>query len=110
VAGPALFERFQVTPPNHFGYIQFPAALLIVFALMYAAVARRPITNRNLIPYGMLLKVSYCGVAFYHWFAAGIPWIWKPFAILDLIFLVAFLWAYSSIPPTVPDASQPPDP
>jgi hypothetical protein len=96
-AAPALFERFQVTPPNHFGYIHFPAALLIVFALMFVAVARNPIANRNLIPYGMLLKVSYCGATFYHWFSAGIPGVWKPFAILDALFLVAFIWAYSAI-------------
>ena len=29
--------------------------------------------NRGLIPYGILLKVSYCGVAGYHWLAGGIP-------------------------------------
>ncbi len=96
-AGPALFERFHVTPPNHFGYIHFPAALLIVFALMFGAIARNPIGNRNLVPYGMLLKVSYCGVALYHWLSAGIPSMWKPFAVLDAIFLVAFAWAYSAV-------------
>jgi hypothetical protein len=92
--GEALFEAYDVTPPNHFGYVQFPAALLIVFALMFAAVAARPFANRNLIPYGILLKVSYCSVAFYHWFSAGIPNMWKPFAVIDLVFLVLFVWSY----------------
>jgi hypothetical protein len=104
-AAPPLFARFEVTPPNHFGYVHFPAALLIVFALLFVAVARRPYENRNLIPYGMLLKVSYCGVAFYHWFSAGIPSIWKPFAVLDLLFLAAFAWAYAALArPPVGDA------
>jgi len=93
-AAPAVFEWCGVTPPNHFGYVQFPGALLIVFAVMYLAIARNPIANRNLMPYGMLLKVSYCGVAFYYWFSAGIPGMWKPFAVIDLIFLVLFVWAY----------------
>lgn len=93
-AGPALFEWVGVTPPNHFGYVHFPAALLIVFALMFLSVARRPIENRSLIAYGMLLKVSYCAVVFYHWLTEGIPFIWKPFAIADLAFLVLFAWAY----------------
>jgi len=84
---------------NHFGYAQFPGALLIVFALMYLAIARRPVANRNLIPYGMLLKVSYCGVVFYHWLSAGIPGMWKPFAVIDLVFLILFAWAYRAIPP-----------
>ncbi len=105
-AGPTLLERFQVTPPNHFGYIHFPAALLIVFALMFAAVARNPIGNRNLIPYGMLLKVSYCGVTFYHWFSGGIPDIWKPFAVLDVVFLVAFVWAYGAIASLSPEGGN----
>ena len=36
IAAPALFEWAGVTPPNHFGYVHFPAALLIIFALMFA--------------------------------------------------------------------------
>ncbi len=95
IAAPALFEWVGVTPPNHFGYIHFPAALLIVFALLFLAIARRPEVNRHLIPYGILLKISYCAVVFYHWFTAGIPFIWKPFAIVDVAFLVLFIWAYA---------------
>jgi hypothetical protein len=89
-----VFELLQVTPPNHLGYVQFPAAILIVFALMFCAVAKNPLGNKNLIPYGILLKVSYCGVVFFHWFAAGIPTMWKPFAVFDLAFLGLFIWAY----------------
>lgn len=94
VSGNAVFEWFDVTPPNHAGYIQFPAALLIVFALMFLTIATRPAANRNLIVYGILLKISYCGVVFYHWFTAGIPDMWKPFAVADIVFAVLFLWAY----------------
>ncbi len=97
-ASQAVFQWFNVTPPNHIGYAQFPGALLLVFGLMYLAVAKNPIENRNLIPYGILLKVSYCGIVFYHWFSAGIPNMWKPFAIVDLFFLALFFWAYSAIP------------
>ncbi len=96
-AGNALFQRFQVPPPNHFGYIQFPALLLIVFAIMFLSIAKNPQKNRNLIPYGIGLKASYCGVIFFHWFGAGIPELWKPFAVCDLLFLILFVWAYSSL-------------
>ncbi len=92
-----LFARFGVTPPNHFGYVQFPAALLVVFGLMFAQVARDPAANRNLIPYGILLKASYCGVVFCHWFAAGLPGLWKPFAIADLVFGVLFAAAWLAL-------------
>ena len=89
-----LFNQFAVTPPNHAGYIQFPAALLIVFALMFTAIAIDPVRNKNLIPYGILLKVSYSGIVFFHWALGGLPGMWKPFAVFDLLFIVAFLWAY----------------
>jgi hypothetical protein len=96
-AGGQLFRWFGVTPPNHPGYVQFPGALLIVFALMFVAVARNPVKNRDLIPYGMLLKVSYCGVICFHWFTGGIPDMWKPFAIMDAVFLALFIWAYARL-------------
>ncbi len=92
-SGP-LFNWFGVTPPNHPGYVQFPGALLLVFALMFLAIAKDPVKNRNLIPYGMLLKVSYCGVILFHWLGAGIPNMWKPFTVCDVIFLLLFAWAW----------------
>ncbi len=88
------FALFGVTPPNHAGYVQFPAALLLVFALMFVAVARDPWGRRELIVYGILLKVSYCGVVGGHWATAGVPGMWKPFVIADLAMGLAFLWAY----------------
>ena len=97
IAGGAIFDWFGVTPPNHPGYVQFPAALLVVFAIMFAAIARNPAGNRDLIPYGMLLKVAYCGVVFRHWFAGGLPDMWKPLCIADLVFLVLFVWAWKSL-------------
>jgi hypothetical protein len=99
LAAPALFQWFGVTPPNHFGYVHFPGALLITFALLFFTVARKPLENRNLIPFGVLLKVSYCGVVFYHWNSAGIPNMWKPFAWADLVFLAAFVAAYVQLKP-----------
>jgi hypothetical protein len=92
-----IFKWFEVTPPNHLGYAQFPAALLVVFAILFFSIARRPHENRNLIPYGCLLKVSYCGVVFGHWLTGGIPNMWKPFAIIDLFFLLFFLLAFQAL-------------
>ncbi len=95
-----VFGTFGVTEPNHMGYVQFPACLLVTFALLFLAIANRPKENRNLIPYGMLLKVSYCSVTFWYWFTTGIPNMWKPFAIADLAFLVLFAAAYVQLDPT----------
>lgn len=92
-----VFEAYGVTPPNHPGYVEFPAALLLIFAIMFAVIARDPVSNRRMIPYGILLKISYCGVVFLHWFDGGIPGMWKPFAIFDLAFLILFALAFAAI-------------
>ncbi len=92
-----VFQWFNVTPPNHFGYVHFPAAILIVFAIMFFAIATNPERNRNLIPYGVLLKVSYCSTVFYYWLTESISDMWKPFALFDFIFIILFIAAYMSL-------------
>lgn len=92
-----IFTRYDITPPNHPGYVQFPAALLIIFGLMFVNIARDPARNVSLILYGVLLKVAYCSVAFGYWFSRDIPWIWKPFAVIDLVMLALFAWAWKSL-------------
>jgi hypothetical protein len=89
-----VFRSAEVTPPNHWAYVQFPAALLVIFALMFAAIAIKPIENRTLIPYGIMLKAAYCGVAFWYWNAEGIPGLWKPFAVADVVMGFLFLWSF----------------
>jgi len=89
-----IFAWFGVTPPNHVGYVQFPGALLLIFALMFINIARNPVRNRNLIPYGILLKVAYSTLVFWHWFTTGIPGMWKAFAVFDVCFGVLFAWSY----------------
>jgi len=91
------FKIFEVTPPNHWGYVQFPAALLIIFALMFAAVARDPAGNRGLIPYGILLKLAYSGLVLRYWLTTGVPDMWKPLAVIDLVMAALFVWAYAAL-------------
>lgn len=95
IAGPSIFAKLTVTPPNHWGYIHFPASLLVIFGMMFLAVARRPSANRNLIPYGVLLKIAYCGVVLYHHLAGGgVPQMWLVFGGLDAVaaVLMAATW------------------
>jgi hypothetical protein len=94
VAPVAVFDWFRVTPPNHFGYVRLPAALIVVFAVMFLAVAANPRRNRNLIPYGILMKLAYCGVVFGYWFSTGLPAMWKPFALFDAAFALLFFQAW----------------
>ncbi len=89
----AIFERFGVTPPNHLAYVHFPALLLIVFAIMFFRIASDPVKNRELIWYGIGLKISYCTIAFWYQLKEGIPSLWIPWAWADLVFLALFVYA-----------------
>lgn len=89
-----LYEVFGVTPPNHVGYVQFPALLLIIFAAMFFRIASDPVRYRDLIVYGIALKVSYSGLVFWHEVTAGIPSMWLPWAWVDLGFLFLFIVAW----------------
>ncbi len=46
---------------------------------------------------GILLKVSYCGVIIFHWMTTGLPQMWKPFCVADLMFLILFAWALTAM-------------
>lgn len=109
-AAPQIFAATGITPPNHWGYIHFAAGLLVIFGLMFLMVALRPVENRNLVIYGILLKVCYVGTVCWHWYAGGIPDLWKWFAAADAVFAALFVWsmgplqAAAALRNTVPDA------
>jgi hypothetical protein len=94
VAGPAIFEWAGIPAPNHWGTIQFAALMLMIFGLMFAAVAYDPVSQRNLIRYGLLLKLSYCGLVVYYWVTSEVPMLFRGFAIVDAILYVLFLVSY----------------
>jgi hypothetical protein len=95
----AIFQGFGVEPPNHLAYVKFPALLLLVFAAMFFRVACDPVKNRELILYGVGLKVAYSGTAFWYQITQGIPFMWIPWAWADLVLLVLFLVAWKSTGP-----------
>ena len=93
----SIFAMYGVEPPNHMAYVQFPALLLILFAIMFYRIAMDPVRNRDLILYGCGLKIAYCSLAFWYMFTTGIPSMWVPWAYADLVFLVLFILSWRSI-------------
>lgn len=93
VAAPSVFSLAGIDPPNHWGYVHFSAGLLVLFGYMFLMIARRPVENRNLIPYAVLLKTCYVLTVGWHECHEGVPIIWKYFAIADMAFLGLFLWS-----------------
>ena len=90
------FDIFEVTPPNHPAYVQFPAILLLIFGAMLYRVARDPVSNRDLMLYGIALKVGYSGIIFYYLLTTGVPGMWVPWAWIDLVFLLLFALSWRS--------------
>lgn len=100
-----IYAWMNVPPPNHPGYIQFPAAMLIIFGYAFWLVARDPVRRRDIIWLGCMLKIAYCAVVFAHAASAGgIPTIWTIFAVADLLFLFAFIAALRTLAPHAPAA------
>ena len=95
-AWPWIFRLFDVTPPNHGGYVQFSAFLLLIFGFIFLRIARDPDRNRDLIVYGMGLKAAYSGLVFWYQITTGVPFMWVPWAWVDVIFLALFALAWKS--------------
>ncbi len=91
-----LFDRMHITPPNHAGYVQFSALLLVIFSWMFLRIARNPDANRTLIDFGIALKVAYSGIVFFYQLSTGVPAMWVWFAWFDVIFLILFVLARRS--------------
>ena len=99
---PEIFQAFGVAPPNHFGYVHFPALLLLIFAAMFFRIARDPARNRSLILYGVALKIAYAGSVFWYHMNGGVPAMWIPWAWADVAFLAVFLIAFQKTKAPVP--------
>lgn len=92
-----VYNYFNIALPNHDGYVQFGAALVTIFGIGFWFVAQDPQRNRDIIKMGILLKLSYSGVVFYHAALGNLPGVWLPFAWLDVIFLVLFILALRAL-------------
>jgi len=97
IAPAEIFVMYGVEPPNHMAYVQFPAFLLIIFAIMFFRVSIDPVENRELILYGCGLKVSYCSLVVVYALTTGIPSMWTPWAWADIVFLVLFALSWKSL-------------
>jgi hypothetical protein len=98
VLAPATFFRIaNVTPPNHFGYVQFPALLLIIFCVIFLRGAADPAKRKDALCYGIALKASYSGLVFWYELHGGVPMLWIPWAWTDLGFLALFLLALRAV-------------
>ena len=90
----AIFSHYQVEPPNHLGYVEYPAMLLLIFAIMFFRIAFNPVKCRELMLYGCALKFSYTFLVFRYVMTTGIPSMWVTWAWIDGAFLILFVAAW----------------
>ena len=93
IAPVQAFRYSGIELPANMIFIQFPALLLIVAAIMFFNLARDPIANKNLIVYAVLFKLVYCVVVFGHAIFGGITFSWLLYAYCDIVFIAAFILA-----------------
>ncbi len=82
---------FKLPPPNYPAFFQAAAAFVFVMGIGFYFVSRNLYRNIDLVRVGIIFKLVYSGLAFYHVFFRGMPWIFSLFGILDLIFIVFFI-------------------
>jgi hypothetical protein len=92
-----LYQAADVTPPNHMGYVRFPALLLLIFAVMFFRAALDPVGRRDALVYGMALKASYFLLVFWYQWREGVPVLWIPFAYADVVFFLLFALAWNAV-------------
>jgi len=92
-AGPRIYAACAIPEPNHWGYVHFAAGILVIFGYMFLRISLQPVENRNLVPYGVLLKACYVATVIWYTVHGGIPPLWKWFAGADTLFALGFIWS-----------------
>lgn len=85
------YNYFGITLPNHPEYVQAPALFIVILGVMFFYVYKRMYRNIDLVKVGILAKIAYSGLAFYHYYFTYLPGVFMIFAWCDLIFMILFI-------------------
>jgi len=92
-----VYTSFGAELPNHAGYIQLAAAYILVFGIGFFLVYKDPVRNQAIITLGVLMKLVFVVIIFGHLLIDSVPSFYIPFALLDIVFLLLFLYAQTAI-------------
>jgi hypothetical protein len=88
-----IYAALGAALPDNTGYIHLLSGFVFVQGVGYWLVYRNPVRNVDLALVGAVYKVVFAGVAIGYAVFSELPdGIFLVFGILDLGFLVAFLW------------------
>jgi hypothetical protein len=92
-----VYNSFGAELPNHAGYIQLAAAYILVFGIGFYLVYKDPVRNQAIITLGILMKLVFVVIVLGHLLIDTIPPFYIPFALLDVVFLLLFLYTQTAI-------------
>ena len=90
-------EIFNITYPLYPAFFQAAAAFVFVMGVGFYFVYRNMYRNIDIVKVGICFKLVYTGLAFYHVFFKGMPWIFSVFGFLDIIFIVFFVFFLQAV-------------
>lgn len=83
-----IYAYFQITLPNHPGYIYVPSLFLASAGVGEFLIARNLLRNIDLAAVRLLMKLSFASVVFYCYFKYGVPAIFLLISITSIIGVV----------------------
>ena len=95
-------DLFKIPYPLYPAFFQAAAAFVFVMGLGFYFVYRNMYRNIDIVKVGIVFKLVYTGLAFYHVFVKGMPWIFSVFGFLDVIFIVFFIFFLLAVRREVP--------
>jgi len=95
-------DIFKLPYPLYPAFFQAAAAFVFVMGVGFYFVYRNMYRNIDIVKVGITFKLFYTGLAFYHVFVKGMPWIFSVFGFLDLIFIVFFVFFLLAVRREVP--------
>ena len=95
-------DLFRIPYPLYPAFFQAAAAFVFVMGVGFYFVYRNMYRNIDIVKVGIVFKLVYTGLAFYHVFVKGMPWIFSVFGFLDIIFIVLFIFFLLAVRREVP--------
>jgi len=88
-----IFEDiFKIPSPVYPAFFQAAAAFVFVMGVGFYFVYLNMYRNTDIVKLGIVFKLVYTGLAFYHVFIEKMPWVFSIFGFLDIIFIVLFIF------------------
>lgn len=93
VGGEAVIDAIGMELPPHVAFIQLAAVFVLVQGLSYLFPWRDAWSNTSIVWVGVAYKAGYAGLAIWYLALGMLPSVFfVPWAVLDLAFMVGFLW------------------